>query len=486
MAIAFGYPAAPAPRTRPVRLSHSHNAPAAYTTARSGGAGLSPIYGLFLFLLLGVGGPLCLAGAQALMAAWALRHFVKHASPVNQAAILYSAAAVLAAATRMPILAALPTPDLLAGVDLLTAGFILVYAEDLEPRTFIAAFAVLVFGAAADPAHLATLLGLAILAPPVLMASGVRLQAALLRSAVLAVAAVGASCALYGAQALIFDETGVLERGPPVMMAQVLQDGEGRAYLAAVCPGGVAPALCKVRGQLLDNPGTLLGSDKPGRGAILAANARTRALLAREEPSFVIHAIMYRPWTAARAAGGRWAGALGRAIGSTAWRSRTHASAAGPGSIRPASGSDPNGGCRASPAACARPPEGDLLSTLAGGAGPAALVASVLILVAALVSRDMGAAIRALRPARRDDLKQAAAACALVMAGIILAIGVGAFIESDSPPDAADLLWLVPVMGVLWLWTLPWSAAAGLLRGRLSFLAPGPRPERTKAPFPGA
>jgi hypothetical protein len=98
----------------------------------------------------------------------------------------------------------------------------------------------------------------------------------------------------------------------------------------------------------------------------------------------------------------------------------------------------------------------------------------------------MGAAIRALRPARRDDLKQAAAACALVMAGIILAIGVGACIESDSPPDAADLLWLVPVMGVLWLWTLPWSAAAGLLRGRLSFLAPGPRPERTKAPFPGA
>jgi hypothetical protein len=280
---------------------------AAAATAADGGTlsyvgGRSPVYSLFVSVGEAAGSYWLVAAVQCLIGAWLVGAAARAAAPARPLAAFWTAIGLLAAASPLPFYAAFVMPDVHCGYGLAAVALL-----GLAPRTFrpLERVALALAAAFAFAAH-TTNLALGIVALAILGLGAWRARLGLLEAArrgawvaapvVLALAA-GGLFTLATTLAL-----GEPARSPPYLMARILADGPGRAYLATACEPRHAFEICRFRDRRLDYHNDILWSRDPARGVFLFADTPSRRRMAVEETRFVLAVIRHDPWGEAAAA----------------------------------------------------------------------------------------------------------------------------------------------------------------------------------------
>jgi hypothetical protein len=268
----------------------------------------SSVFGLFLFVFDKLGGIWLAAGMQALICAWTVYLLWKVAAPAAPLWTYLALTAGLALGSTLPFFATFIMPDVFAGVA--AAGFVIltVFGGRLSRLETAGVVLVLTFAYAVHATH--TLTALAAVVPATLLfwwfkaprGQVVRGYALVLLAMVLAVM----TGWLYeGAFAL---RTGMKLHHPPFLMARVLADGPGRAYLHKVCKGPDNPyVICRAVQAPLTRSDDILWEESPLIGAFNALKSPELQLrMEAEEGAFVKGAVLSDPWGQVRASLENW------------------------------------------------------------------------------------------------------------------------------------------------------------------------------------
>ncbi len=113
------------------------------------------------------------------------------------------------------------------------------------------------------------------------------------RIAVGAVVIAIAANSIYAAAVRL--KTGDPLRRPPFLMARVMADGPGRAYLRHSCAQGATWVVCPFRNLPLDDSDQILWSAKPENGVFNRSGYEDRVLMEKQETDFVIDTFLYDP-----------------------------------------------------------------------------------------------------------------------------------------------------------------------------------------------
>ena len=256
----------------------------------------SPYYGIFLYSLAHRGTLWLLASVQVLCCAWLLRLLWRSMAPAAPEWTYYGLMAALACGTSLPWVASFAVPDIFASVLAMAAALLLFYRGHLARWELAGAWLLLLASAMFHSSHV--LLLLCLMAVGLALAAAMKApRASMLRFGALATAAAVLAIglgALYGAA--IKWKTGDEFRRPPFLMARVLADGPGRAYLRASCRQGAPWAICRFRNLPLDDSDHILWSAKPELGVFNRSNYENRVLMEKQETAFVLGAVAYDPW----------------------------------------------------------------------------------------------------------------------------------------------------------------------------------------------
>ena len=274
----------------------------------------SPVYGLFLFGFEKLGGVWLVAGVQSLICAWTLFMLWKTAAPKARTWTYLALTGGLAVGSTLPFFATFIMPDVFAGVA--AAGFVLltVYGARLARLEFAGVVLVLAFAYAVHTSHMLTALAAMIPAALVLWwFKAPKAQVATGYAFVLLAMVLGAmSGKAY--EAAFAKRTGHPLHRPPFLMARVLADGPGRAYLLKVCRGPDNPyVICRSTLTPLTRSDDILWEESPLLGAFNALKSPDLQLrMEAEEWPFVKGAILNDPWGQLSASLGNWADQLTR------------------------------------------------------------------------------------------------------------------------------------------------------------------------------
>jgi hypothetical protein len=274
----------------------------------------SPVYGGFLYVLDKLGGVWLVAGVQALICAWTVRLLWRAVAPEAQDWTYLALTGGLALGSTLPFFATFLMPDVFAGVA--AAGFVLltVFAKRLSRWETAVVVAILAFAYTVHASHMLT--ALAAMVPAALLfwwfkapkgpvARGYAL------SILAMIAAVGATKAYEGAFHM---RTGYHLQRPPFLMARVLADGPGRAYLRKVCKGPDNPyVICRAMHAPLTRSDDILWEESPLIGAFNALKSPDLQLrMEAEEGAFVKGAVLNDPLGQIKASLENWADQLTR------------------------------------------------------------------------------------------------------------------------------------------------------------------------------
>ena len=274
----------------------------------------SPAYGLFLFVLERLGGVWLVAGAQALICAWTLYLLWKVAAPAAALWTYLALTAGLAAGSTLPFFATFIMPDVFAGVAAALFVTLTVFGARLSKAETAGAVLVLAFTYAVHASHMIT--ALAAMVPAVLAfwwfkaprGQVVGGYALVLVAMVLAVM----SGKVY--EGAFAKRTGMTLHRPPFLMARVLADGPGRAYVRQVCKGPDNPyVICRAMRAPLTRSDDILWEESPLIGAFNALKSPELQLrMEAEEWPFVKAAVLSDPWGQFKASMENWADQLTR------------------------------------------------------------------------------------------------------------------------------------------------------------------------------
>lgn len=274
----------------------------------------SPVYGFFLFTLQKLGGVWLVAGVQSLICAWTLYILWKAAAPGSPAWTYLAVTGGLALGSTLPFFATFLMPDVFAG--LAAVGFVLltVFGGRLNKLETLGATAVLAVAYAVHTSHLLTALAAMLPAALILMwfkAPRAQVVAGYGLTLLAMVLAVLSGKAYEAAFAL---RTGHPLHRPPFLMARVLADGPGRAYLLKVCKGPDNPyVICRSSLTPLTRSDDILWEESPLLGAFNALKSPDLQLrMEAEEWPFVKGAILNDPLGQLGASLGNWADQLSR------------------------------------------------------------------------------------------------------------------------------------------------------------------------------
>lgn len=268
-------------------------------------ASRSPFYGFFLFLGSHLGTLWLVAAMQALVAAWLLRVTVRTVLPGAGASCFWILVGALAAGSTLPFFASYAMPDVFGGLAILGTILILIGADRLSTVEKIAVWILLTVSVAFHKSNALVLLALTAFGGLRLAAVPVPRRVVLGRAGTIVTAAAAAAFATSAYQALYQRDTGNPQGGVPFLMARLLIDGPGKKYLAAVCPGGASPTLCRFKDRpMVDEYDVLWSTDADG--VFGAADYATRVQLERDEVPFVLGAIRFDPWGTVVTAGQNW------------------------------------------------------------------------------------------------------------------------------------------------------------------------------------
>ena len=255
----------------------------------------SAYYGAVLYALERVGTLWLAAAAQAALASWLLFVVWRAAAP---RAPLWNYGALMAGltvGTSLPFFTGFAMPDVFAGFAPLTLAALFFYGDRLGRTERLSLWVVLTCCINFHSSNLLTAVGLTVFAAIVL---------ALLRTPWKTIAGlcgkviVTMVVALVAAQAFAVAvklRTGDDFRRPPFLMARVLANGPGRAYLQVACDRGDKLALCQFRHNPLNDEEDILWEDDPKIGIFNSQEFKVRERLEKEETRFVLGAIAYDP-----------------------------------------------------------------------------------------------------------------------------------------------------------------------------------------------
>lgn len=244
-----------------------------------------------LMAAFGVWGPVVV---QALLAAWVLWLLVRVHGPARPRRTYFAIVVVLTLASTLPLFVGFIMPDLYAA---LAASAVLLLALHANRLVRLEQIALFLLAAAAGTFHttnwvlvLVTALG----AAACLWMTGGGLPVSLRRAAP-GLAAAGLSIAGIMAFGLAVQAFyGVKIENPPFLMARVLEDGPGRAYLAVSCDEK-RWAICDYRDKPLTDANRILWDPDPATGVFFPADYETRRRMNAEEKAFVVGSTLADP-----------------------------------------------------------------------------------------------------------------------------------------------------------------------------------------------
>lgn len=255
----------------------------------------SPYYGILLYTLAHRGTLWLLTAAQALACAWLLHLLWRFMAPRAPAWTYYTLMAALALGTALPWVASFAVPDIFVATLTMAAAILLLWREQLSKGELWGVIALLAFSIVFHGSHLLLIL----LLIPVGVALGWWLKTPWASLRVFAGVCVGAvivsmlASSLYAAAIKL--KTGDELRRPPFLMARVLADGPGLAYLRHSCAQGKKWVICRFKDQKMDTSDHILWSSEPGVGVFNRSNYEERVGMEKQELAFVLGTIAYDP-----------------------------------------------------------------------------------------------------------------------------------------------------------------------------------------------
>ena len=270
-------------------------------------AARSPYYGVFLYTLAHRGTLWTLTIVQALCCAWlAFLLWRSMASPQAPGWTYYAMMAALAAGTSLPWVAGFAVPDIFAAVLAMAVTLIFLHRDQLRRWEFWGVWGLILASVVFHSSHLLIALGL--------IATGLligwmakapwRTQK---HSAGMVLGACAAAMVLSWIYSTAIQQTtGDEFRRPPFLIARVLADGPGRAYLRYSCAKGADWEICRFKDLPLNKSDDILWSSKKELGVFNRSNYDQRVRMEKQEFSFVLHTIEYDPWGQFSASMGNW------------------------------------------------------------------------------------------------------------------------------------------------------------------------------------
>jgi putative flippase GtrA len=266
----------------------------------------SGYYGALLHLTWVIGSIWLLAAIQSFLAAWVVyllwRTLAPKAPPWSYLAVV--AATVIG--TSVSFFTTFAMPDIFAGIGGAAMVLILSQADRLKRREMVGLWLLSAFAMTIHKSHLGTGLVVAVAGAGLVWLMGLPLANAWRRMALLLLAAFVAWFAGFAADQAYQARTGYKLGHPPFMMARVLADGPGRAYMRYACAHGEPYALCKYQANVGNSTDLILWSDRQKLGVFNISDWNTRDRLEKEENKFVIGTVMFDPVGQAAASLGNW------------------------------------------------------------------------------------------------------------------------------------------------------------------------------------
>jgi putative flippase GtrA len=275
----------------------------------------SPFYGVLLHgahLFTTIWG---LAALQSFLAAWVVYLLWRTLAPKAPSWSYLGMMAAAAAGTSISFYTTFAMPDIFAGIGGAAVVLILTQGDRLKKLEIAGLWAICAYAMAIHKSHWGTGLMVAFGGGLLLWILGLPLQSVMRRTLVVVSAAATAWAAGAAFDHVYQNRTGYKLGHPPFVMARMLADGPGRAYMRQVCGPPAGPvgtmgkpepyALCKFQANVTDSTDLILWSDrrKPlvyrglylGPGVFNIASRPERIQLENEEMRFVIGTLKFDP-----------------------------------------------------------------------------------------------------------------------------------------------------------------------------------------------
>jgi hypothetical protein len=253
-------------------------------------AGRSVSYGALLYLGDLLGGLWASVAIQAAAALAAVTLTLRHLKLFSWPKLIVTAT-TLGLVSSLPFFASFLLPDVFAGLSLLAAANLLALGDRLNRWEQVFWFSILAAAVVFHPTHLAIVV---MLLPAAVIAR--LLSKKISRAGVVALAiAAGIGFASETGFALVVERAlgGQVTR-PPVIMARVVADGPGAAYLREKCPQA-GFVVCEFVDQLSSNSDRFLWDTSPTSGIYAPAPIEKRRELANEQYRFATAVLAYDP-----------------------------------------------------------------------------------------------------------------------------------------------------------------------------------------------
>ncbi len=214
--------------------------------------------------------------------------------------------AALAAGTSLPWVAGFAVPDIFAAVLAMAVTLIFLHRDQLRRWEFWGVWGLILASVVFHSSHLLIALGLIVVGLLIgwMAKAPWRTQK---HSTGMVLGACAAAMALSWIYSTAIQQTtGDEFRRPPFLIARVLADGPGRAYLRYSCAKGADWEICRFKNLPLNKSDDILWSSKKELGVFNRSNYEQRVRMEKQEFSFVLHTIEYDPWGQFSASMNNW------------------------------------------------------------------------------------------------------------------------------------------------------------------------------------
>lgn len=255
----------------------------------------SPYYGILLYTLAHRGTLWSLSIVQALACAWLMFLLWRQIAAEAPGWTYFALMAALALTTSLPWVASFAMPDIFAAVLVMAATLLLFYRRELSRWEKVGVIGLLGASATFHGSHVLLALSLALVGVVFGRWLKADRRSFIVFARICAVAAATAVVAQGVYAEAIKLKTGDEFRRPPFLMARLIADGPGRAYLRHSCAEGAPWVICPFRNEALDDSDHILWSALPGVGVFNRSDYDSRVEMEKQEIDFVIATIVYDP-----------------------------------------------------------------------------------------------------------------------------------------------------------------------------------------------
>ena len=252
-------------------------------------------YGVFLHGMHLIGSLWLLAAVQSFLAAWIIHLLWRTLAPKAPAWSYLAVVAGAVAGTSVSFFTTFAMPDIFAGIGGAAVVLVLTQSDRLKRLEIAGLWAICVYAMAVHRSHWGTEIVVALGGGLLTVLLGLSPTLAFARVMVVLSAAVAAWGAGVVADGVYQARTGYRLGHPPFIMARMLADGPGKAYMMYACAHGEDYALCKFKDNVRPSTDLILWSDKKKYGVFNVANLATRVRLEREEMRFVTGVMKFDP-----------------------------------------------------------------------------------------------------------------------------------------------------------------------------------------------